>query len=337
MNRRGSDSGGDRAKVSRTLLPPARLPREASSSAAVVAIEAPAIVLPALAVDYLRYLETERRAARLTLEAYRGDLLRLAGLAEGRVLQQLTTHDVRRFVARMHAGGLGGRSIARVLSTWRGFYRWLVRRHGLPLNPVDPVRAPRAAKRLPRALSPDQSKALMEVGDDGALAVRDRAMFELFYSSGLRLAELAGLEVGAGLDLEAGMVTVLGKRGKMRMVPVGEPALVALRAWLTERARWAAPEQALLFVTRSGGALSGGAIRSRLKRWTSQSELGLHVHPHMLRHSFASQLLQSSGDLRGVQELLGHASIRSTQVYTHLDFQHLARVYDDAHPRARKR
>ncbi|MDT3670456.1 MAG: tyrosine recombinase XerC [Aromatoleum sp.] len=288
---------------------------------------------------YLGYLATQRRAAPLTLEHYRRDLVRLNRLADGRGPAELGVHDIRRFVARLHAEGLEGRSIARALSAWRGLFRWLIRQRGLlRVNPAEGVRAPKSPQRLPKVLSPDQASALLDAEPDDRLEVRDRAMFELFYSSGLRLAELVGLNVGEGLDLVEGLVTVRGKRGKLRTVPVGSHAVQALQAWLVQRGARdpGTGDGRALFITRSGGRMSPSAIRSRLARWAKIHGFGVHVHPHMLRHSFASHLLQSSGDLRAVQELLGHASIRSTQVYTHLDFQHLAKVYDAAHPRAKK-
>ncbi|NMG43303.1 tyrosine recombinase XerC [Aromatoleum toluvorans] len=301
---------------------------------AVVADQPP----PAWLADYLGYLATQRRAAALTLENYRRDLERLQRLADGRPPQALTGHDIRRFVARMHGEGLGGRSIARVLSAWRGLFRWFIRqRREMEVNPAEGVRPPKSPQPLPKALSPDQAQALLDAEPDDGLDVRDHAMFELLYSSGLRLAELAALDVGPALDLVERLVTVRGKRNKMRTVPVGSRAVEALQAWLAQRGNFAAGDEAALFVTRSGTRMSAGAIRSRLARWAQTRGLGVHVHPHMLRHSFASHVLQSSGDLRAVQELLGHASIRSTQVYTHLDFQHLAKVYDAAHPRARRR
>lgn len=303
--------------------------------------DAPAVVAatpPEWLAAYLGYLATQRRAAVLTLESYRRDLERLHRLADGRAPQTLCSHDIRRFVARMHGEGLGGRSIARALSAWRGLFRWFIRQRGeMGVNPAEGVRPPKSPQPLPKALSPDQAQALLDAEAGDGLELRDHAMFELLYSSGLRLAELAALDVGPALDLGERMVTVRGKRNKMRSVPVGTQAVAALVAWLAQRGAVARNDEPALFVTRSGTRMSSGAIRSRLARWAQMRGLGVHVHPHMLRHSFASHVLQSSGDLRAVQELLGHASIRSTQVYTHLDFQHLAKVYDAAHPRARRR
>ena len=297
-------------------------------------------VCPALPEDveaWLAWLASQRRAAPLTLQAYRRDLVRLVELAAPRTPVELKVHDIRRFAGRLHASGLGSRSIARALSSWRGFFRWMTRHRGLAANPVESVRPPKAPTRLPKALSPDQTAALLDAAPEDALEVRDRAMFELFYSSGLRLSELTSLDVDAGIDAADAMVTVLGKRGMTRKVPVGSVALAALRDWLAERPNWLRGDEQALFLTRTGTRLSPAAVRTRLARWAQRRGLGVHVHPHMLRHSFASHVLQSSGDLRAVQELLGHASIRSTQVYTHLDFQHLAKVYDAAHPRARRK
>jgi integrase/recombinase XerC len=294
------------------------------------------IVLPPEAEAWLGWLASQRRAAVLTLQAYRRDVEALLQLADGRALATLAPQDIRRFVGRLHGQGLSGRSIARHLSAWRGLYRWLARHHGVRANPVEGIRAPKSPITLPRSLSPDQAQALLEAEVGSLLEVRDVAMFELFYSSGLRLAELAALDVGGGLDLTEALVNVTGKRQRQRSVPVGGKALDAVRAWLAVRGQVAAAAEKALFVSRTGARLSSAGIRSRLAHRARLIGLGIHVHPHMLRHSFASHLLQSSGDLRAVQELLGHASIRSTQVYTHLDFQHLAQVYDKAHPRARK-
>lgn len=302
--------------------------------------EAPALTqtpLAPAAERYLGYLASERRASAHTLDAYRRDLARLASLSDARPPESLRSHDIRQFASRLHGAGLGGRSIARVLSSWRGFFRWLVRMHGLPANPVEGVRAPRSPSRLPGVLSPDQASALLDAVPDDVLEVRDCAMFELFYSSGLRLAELAGLNLLQGVELAAGEVTVTGKRGKTRIVPVGAKARDALEAWRAVRGELAAGAEPALFVSRRGGRLSTSMIGRRLDRWAQKQGLNVHVHPHMLRHSFASHVLQSSSDLRAVQELLGHASIRTTQIYTHLDFQHLAKTYDAAHPRARRK
>jgi integrase/recombinase XerC len=287
--------------------------------------------------DYLKYLATQRRASEHTLTGYGRDLSQLQELAAGRALTSLNAHDIRRFVAKLHAGGLQARSIGRALSAWRGLFRWLVRQGRTDANPALTVRPPRAPKNLPKALSPDQAATLLNAAPEDPLEVRDHAMFELFYSSGLRIAELAGLDVSGTYSVADGEVTVFGKRSKTRRVPVGSKALQALAAWLPLRAQLAAVDEQALFVSQRGTRLSMGMIRKRLERWAQLQGMPVHVYPHMLRHSFASHVLQSSGDLRAVQELLGHASISTTQVYTHLDFQHLAKVYDNAHPRAKKK
>ncbi len=291
----------------------------------------------AAADAWLDELASQRRASPLTLEHYARDAAALLVLAGGTPLERLRQHDIRRFVAQLHARGLSGRSLARTLSAWRGFFAWLARQGRLAQNPCLDVRAPKSKKTLPAVLSPDQAGALLEAGGDGLLEVRDRALFELCYSSGLRLAELAGLDVDAAPDLAAGEVIVTGKRARTRRVPVGAKARQALAAWLARRGEIAAAGCPALFVSRRGTRLSPRMIQLRLARQAKLAGLGGHVHPHMLRHSFASHLLQSSGDLRAVQEMLGHASIGTTQVYTHLDHMHLARVYDAAHPRARKK
>ena len=292
-----------------------------------------------LCAEYLARLATGRRLSPLTVASYRRDLALLLQLKGDAPLTELRAHHVRRFVAQLHGRGLSGRSLARILSAWRGFFRHLAREHaldGFELDPCAGVRPPKSPRRLPNALSPDEAARLMELDDASWLALRDKAMLELFYSSGLRLAELVGLPL-ARLDLRDGEVTVVGKGGKTRIVPVGRQAQAALHAWLSQREALAAPGETALFVGRNGKALSPRAVQYRLKYWALRLGLPSDVHPHVLRHSFASHVLQSSGDLRAVQEMLGHASITSTQVYTHLDFQHLAKVYDAAHPRARKR
>jgi len=306
---------------------------------------------------YLEHLRVERRVSPHTLQAYAEALARLVALAAeaARALEQLESAHIRRFAAQLHGRGLGPRSIALQLSAWRGFYRWWALASGdgsLARNPVEGVRAPKAARPLPKALAVDQASALaaFEPAPDGAaaplalaLAARDHAIAELLYGCGLRLSELLGLDLDAHagaagwIDRADATAHVLGKGSKRRSVPVGRPALAALDGWLMLRPLLAGAAERALFVSRRGSRLSPNQLRERLKAQSAAAGLATAVHPHMLRHSFASHLLQSSGDLRGVQELLGHASIATTQVYTRLDFQHLAKVYDAAHPRARRK
>ncbi len=300
---------------------------------------------------YLGELATQRQLSPHTVSAYRRDLLELATLAGHHDWPRLTHHDIRRFAAKLHAGGQSARSIARKLSGWRGFYEWLSRQVALAANPVDGVRAPRRPKTLPKALSVDDAVQLMEGNAHGhpePAELCDRAMFELLYSSGLRVSELASLDMvytegGNGvpaslgwLDLAAGEVVVTGKGRRMRRVPVGTQARAALSAWLAVRPP-ARDGSAALFLSARQARITPRVVQNRLKAHALRAGTPVHVHPHVLRHSFASHLLQSSGDLRAVQELLGHASITSTQVYTSLDFQHLAAVYDRAHPRAKSK
>jgi integrase/recombinase XerC len=286
----------------------------------------------ALLEAYAQHLAT--RPVR-TREAYLRDVSVLKALAGDASIAALSAATVRRFLAVLHGRGLSGRSLARILSGWRAFYRFALERDAtLKDDPCAGLKAPKAARRLPAVLSPDEAVRLVAIDGDDPLAIRDRALFELAYSSGLRLSELAGLDVGA-VDLATGEVRVWGKGAKERIVPVGAPAREAIRVWLAIRAGLPGADPEAMFVGRSGRRIGVRAIGSRLAAWAVKRGLAQHVHPHMLRHSFASHLLQSSGDLRAVQEMLGHASIASTQVYTHLDFQHLAKVYDEAHPRAR--
>ena len=312
------------------------------------AAERPA--LPASAEAFLQYLASERRSSPRTVDAYRRDLAQLSRLNGGVDLAQLKEADVRRCAARLHGAGLSPASLARALSAWRSFYRWLGDRQSLPCNPVVGVRAPRRAKRLPKALAVDDAVRLASQAPiDGALALRDRAMVELLYSSGLRLAELVSLDwrhfarEGSSaasvswLDLQAREVVVTGKGSKTRSVPVGAAAIEALQAWLAVRGGLARPEAPALFVSTRGTRISARNVEVRIARLGKLLGLGVPVHPHVLRHSMASHVLQSSGDLRAVQELLGHANIATTQIYTQLDWQHLAKVYDAAHPRAKRR
>ena len=290
---------------------------------------------------FLAALGSQRRMSALTITAYRRDLEALQQLYGPLAIDALDASQLRRAVSRMHAGGLSGRSLARRISAWRGFYRWLGERGLISADPSGGLKPPKSPKRLPKALSPGGAAKLLGGGDGGhgdpRLTLRDAAMFELLYSSGLRLAELARLGVADVEEIAAGELRVIGKRAKPRIVPVGSQARLAVAAWTQVRSELAAPDEPALFVGTRGRRLSPRSIERRLGRLGRLQGLEQHVHPHMLRHSFASHLLQSSGDLRAVQDMLGHASIASTQVYTHLDFQHLAKVYDAAHPRAKKK
>jgi integrase/recombinase XerC len=298
--------------------------------------ERPTPAPPEALEDWIAHLAHERRLAPHTLAAYRRDALALFALAGDQSPAALAAQDIRRFVATLHARGLGPRSLARMLSSWRGLFDFLARRGGMAANPCTGIRAPRAARHLPEALSPDDAVRLVKIDDPSAAGVRDRALFELAYSSGLRVSELTGLDLGA-VDFASGEVRVTGKGAKTRIVPVGRHAIAALVKWLAVRDPLAAPGEAALFLGARGRRLAPREVQRRIKRWATAAGIEAPVHPHMLRHSFASHVLQSSGDLRAVQEMLGHASIASTQVYTHLDFQHLAKTYDAAHPRARRR
>jgi integrase/recombinase XerC len=271
-----------------------------------------------------------------TRNAYLRDVAMLCSLAAAHDVATLNRAAIARHLGSLHARGLSGRSLARVLSAWRALYRFLRDEQLIAADPCAGLKAPKAVRRLPSALTPDEAARLVTIAEAAPLALRDRAMFELAYSSGLRLAEIAGLDEDR-LDLAAREVRVMGKGSKERIVPVGGAARRAVEAWLAARGEWARKHDAALFVNRSGGRLSPRSIQSRLAAWAVRQGLDRHVHPHMLRHSFATHLLQSSGDLRAVQEMLGHASIASTQVYTHLDYQYLAKAYDAAHPRARRK
>ena len=283
---------------------------------------------------YLEHLAVERRMSPHTLDGYRRDLAALEQWAgeEGRALESLDANAIRAFVAAGHRGGLSARSLQRRLSACRGYFDWLLRHGRIPANPAAGVRGPKAPRKLPQVLDPDEAKALVEVPVDAPLGLRDRALLELFYSSGLRLSELCNL-CWRDLDLDDGLVTVLGKGSRQRSVPVGSHARQALAEWRASTGAGAADP---VFPGRNG-PITPRAVQLRLRKLARQQGLFKRVHPHLLRHSFASHVLESSGDLRGVQELLGHADIATTQVYTHLDFQHLAGVYDGAHPRAKRK
>ena len=313
--------------------------------------------LPPPMAEWLEMLKTQRRYSVHTLASYRRDLLMLSSTLAGLPLERLTEGHVRQAVARLHASGRHPRSLARTLSAWRGFYGWWAPRAGLNCNPVKGVKAPKAPRGLPKALSVDQTQSLLDrsglPAPGTAVEWRDQAMFEVLYSSGLRLAELVSLDVRhtrtAGhvsqswIDLDKAEAIVHGKGGKSRTVPLGRKAIEALRQWLNHRAQLettppkSADAAAALFLGTRGGRISPRVVQKQLAGLALRAGLPVHVHPHSLRHSFASHLLQSAQDLRAVQELLGHANISTTQIYTRLDFQHLAKIYDQAHPRARRK
>ena len=302
-----------------------------------------------LAVRYLEHVRVEKRLAQRTVELYALDLQKLQTNAQVAGVELTAVHNthMRRWVAQMHGGGRTARGIALILSGWRGFYTWLGREGLVASNPVQDVRSPKVPRPLPKALSVDEAVQLasFEAGSsegaagDPLLEARDRCITELLYGCGLRIGELVGLDVQASssargwIDRDAAEAHVLGKGSKRRSVPVGSKALETLDVWLAARSQWSGAGSAL-FINQRGGRLTPQHVRVRLKQRSLKAGLATPVHPHMLRHSFASHVLQSSGDLRAVQELLGHANITTTQVYTRLDFQHLAKVYDAAHPRA---
>ena len=300
-------------------------------------LQAPSLPTPAADARIEAFARHLAASPAHTRNAYLRDVRALAALAGTQDLATLTRSEIARHLGTLHGRGLSGRSLARMLSAWRAFYRFLLEcDRSRTVDPCAGLKAPKTTRRLPSALTPDEAAKLVSIVGDDALMRRDRALLELAYSSGLRLAELTSLDC-AGLDLDGGEVKVLGKGSKERIVPVGAPARAALRAWLVARGALVRSGEAAVFISRRGTRLSARAIERRLAIHAVQQGLDRHVHPHMLRHSFASHVLQSSGDLRAVQELLGHASIASTQIYTHLDYQYLAKAYDAAHPRARKK
>ncbi len=288
---------------------------------------------------FVGHLTYERRLSDLTCRNYRRDLDALATFCDKQGVEcwsDLDEEHVRAFAATGFRGGLSPRTIQRQLSAARTFYRFLLRERLVSKNPVIAVSAPKASKRLPENLDADRMARLLEIPGDTPLVKRDRAILELLYSSGLRLAELTGLDI-SDVDLADGTVSVTGKGGKDRVIPVGKQALKALRDWLSVRPTLADVDEKAIFVSQRGTRLSRRSVQSRVEHWARRQGIDSRVYPHLFRHSFATHLLESSHDLRGVQELLGHANISTTQVYTHLDFQHLAQIYDRAHPRARKK
>lgn len=297
--------------------------------------------MQALIDQYLQHLTSERRLSAHTIDAYRRDLALLGSHLQQQVagdVAQVREFHIRQLLAGLHGKGLSGRSLQRALSAWRQFFAWLGSQRLVTSNPVIAIRAPKSPRKLPKTLDVDQMNRFLSIDDDSWLATRDHAMLELFYSSGLRLSELAELDLLA-IDLSEGLVRVTGKGKKVRVVPVGSVAIRALRDWNAVRTEAIPPGtlQNALFISQNGKRLGVRAIQLRLKHYSLKQGMDEPVHPHMLRHAFASHMLESSGDLRAVQELLGHASISTTQIYTHLDFQHLAKVYDAAHPRAQRK
>jgi len=288
---------------------------------------------------FLDYLHHERGLSPRTRSAYQRDLLLFADELETLELEdprKVTEHHVRGLIARLHRQGLGPKSLQRLLSALRSFYRWLMREGHADHNPAAAVKAPKAPEKLPATMDSDAVTQLLNIKEDTPLAIRDKAIMELFYSSGLRLSELAGLRWDQ-IDPTSGLITVTGKGNKTRVVPIGSYAAKALAKWQKVRGTFAGFEEPHIFVSNRGTPISTRTIQARIRHWAKKQGLPQQVYPHLLRHSFASHMLESSGDLRAVQELLGHADISTTQVYTHLDFQHLAKVYDKAHPRAKKK
>lgn len=313
---------------------------KARSRAASAATPAPTERDPRAATvdEFIDFLAHSRRLSEHTRDSYRLDLLALLRAVPHCSWEQMAVHHVRGAIAQLHARGEAPRTLARRLSAWRTLFTWRVRHQGATVNPAAGVRAPKIARQLPKALSPDHAAQLLARAAEAPLELRDKAMFELLYSSGLRLAELLSLELADGHSIvRDGEITVMGKGSKRRTVPVGRQARDAIAAWLRTRSSLARPEVGALFVGARGMRVHATVVQKQLRQWAIQAGVHAAVHPHVLRHSFATHVLQSSGDLRAVQDMLGHASISTTQVYTHLDFQHLANVYDAAHPRAKKK
>jgi len=303
------------------------------------AIMAVSPTLEARVDQYLGHLAQERRLSARTVDAYRRDLGVFAEFCKSRgiaAFSAVTAADIRALAAQRAAAGLGGRSVQRLLSASRGLFNYLLREDLVTTNPALGVKAPRAKRKLPKSLDAELTEQILEQAPEDPLEIRDQAMLELFYSSGLRLAELVSLDLG-DVDLAEGAARVTGKGAKSRLAPIGRKAVQALERWLAIRDGFGECGEPALFLGHRGGRLGARAVQLRLRRWVQRNGLLTPLHPHMLRHSFATHLLEASGDLRAVQELLGHADISTTQIYTHLDFQHLAEVYDRAHPRARKR
>lgn len=291
-----------------------------------------------LQTSYIDYLTFEKGLSHNSIKSYTHDLAQLEAFIGHDHFESISVQDIRRASAKLNSQGLHGKSIARMLSAWRGFFDYLIERHQFKENPVKDVHAPKSPKTLPQTLSIEQMIKLISIDDTSLLGSRDKAFLELFYSSGLRLSEVVRVNIN-DLDLREGIMTVIGKGNKMRIVPIGQKAIQAIQSWIGRRGAIKINEESAhaLFITERGKRMTARAIQYRIQMWAIKQGIESTVHPHLLRHSFASHVLQSSQDLRAVQEMLGHANISTTQVYTHLDFQHLAKIYDNAHPRAKKK
>lgn len=287
--------------------------------------------------NYIEYIKFEKRLSSNTIKNYLRDILLLKKQSPNKDFKSYKVEDIRRSVSIFHQKGINGKSLSRMLSSWRGFFDFLTNRYKFKQNPVIGIKAPKSKKTLPQTLSIDQVMKLINITDSSLLGIRDRAVMELFYSSGLRLSELVNIKLHE-INTDDNTATITGKGDKTRVVPIGEYAMKALNGWLIERDKIKniSPENKFVFLSKKGLPLGTRSIQYRLKYWAKKQGIPENIHPHLLRHSFASHILQSSQDLRAVQELLGHTNISTTQIYTHLDYQHLSKIYDKAHPRAKK-
>ena len=287
---------------------------------------------------YTEYITFEKRLSKNTIKNYLKDIFKLEELNNQGPLNKIEIDDIRKNISSLHSKGLNGKSLSRMLSSWRGFYEFLINRFNFIKNPIIGIKAPKSPKKLPQILSVDQAVRLVDIKDESFLGVRDHAVLELFYSSGLRLSELTNLNEN-DINLSDETITVIGKGNKTRILPIGDMAIKAIKKWLTLRLKFldGSSNNSALFLSKLSKRLTPRAIQYRLKFWAIKQGVPENIHPHLLRHSFASHILQSSHDLRAVQELLGHENISTTQIYTHLDHQHLTEIYDKSHPRAKKK
>ncbi|MDC0183117.1 tyrosine recombinase XerC [Nitrosomonadales bacterium] len=288
--------------------------------------------------EYKKFIKFEKRLSSASVKSYLRDINDLLELMGNKKLENYSVEDIRKNISILHSKGLNGKSLSRMISSWRGLFNFLINKYKFKKNPTLGIKAPKSEKLLPQTLSVDQIIKLINIKDDSFLGIRDHAILELFYSSGLRLSELVDLKIN-NINFEDGTITVIGKGNKERIIPMGSYASKAIKQWLSLRKNLGqeASGESILFSKKDGQKLTARAIQYRLKFWAKKQGIPENIHPHLMRHSFASHLLQSSQDLRAVQELLGHENISTTQIYTHLDFQHLSKIYDKAHPRAKKK